>query len=232
MRLSIISGLAFVSSLANGASAQALALWDFNDSNLTADFLSVGVTGTASNIGGTTATFATGFGSNAGSAWNTTGYPSSTSSPKTAGVEFSYSFSDATVADDLVFKFDIRHSNTSANKEVVLGSLDGNSWVELASFSFTPAATGTSDTWYPRNLNLTALGDSPSSSLKIRVVSDFGTDTSYLASRSTSTYGTIGTWRFDNVELAFVVPVPEPSTWALFGAGVIGLAFVVRRKNK
>lgn len=27
-------------------------------------------------------------------------------------------------------------------------------------------------------------------------------------------------------------PVPEPSTWALFGAGVIGLALVVRRKGK
>jgi hypothetical protein len=27
-------------------------------------------------------------------------------------------------------------------------------------------------------------------------------------------------------------PVPEPSTWALFGAGVIGLGLVVRRKSK
>ena len=29
-----------------------------------------------------------------------------------------------------------------------------------------------------------------------------------------------------------VAPVPEPSTWALFGAGVIGLGLVVRRKCK
>ncbi len=44
-----------------------------------------------------------------------------------------------------------------------------------------------------------------------------------------------GTSRIDNFVVSgvsSVTLVPEPATWALFGAGVIGLGFVVRRKNK
>ena len=75
--------------------------------------------GTASLIGGTTATFATG---TSGQAWNTTDYPAQNTNNKTAGVQFQIS---TTGWQDIEFSFDIRHSNTSANTIVVRYSTDG-----------------------------------------------------------------------------------------------------------
>lgn len=69
----------------------------------------------------------------------------------------------------------------------------------------------------------------------------FGNDVSIRDNQSVSafriyTLGSTGSagYEVDNIELnsVLITPVPEPSTWALFGAGVIGLGFVVRRKSK
>ncbi len=170
-------------------------------------------TGTAALIGGTTATFAAGYTGNPDRGWNTTTYPAQGIGNKTAGVEFAVS----TVGfQDLAFSFNIRHSNTAANTIVVQYSTDGTTFVDAQTFTFTPAPTGTGDTWYDRSVDLstiTALNDNPNA--KFRVVSAFDPVAGeYLASRSTSTYGSGGTMRYDNVTITGspLVAPPVPPT--------------------
>jgi predicted extracellular nuclease len=162
--------------------------------------------GTITLVGGTTATFATGFSGSTDRAYNTTSYPAAGTNDKTAGIEFSVS----TVGQqNIAFAFDIRHSNTSANTISVQYSTDGISFTEAQLVSFTPAATGTGDTWNPpagsgtkRSVNLsaiTALNNNPNA--RFRVVSAFDPSAgNYLSARAApaSTYAG-GTLRFDNV---------------------------------
>ncbi|MEJ5171229.1 MAG: hypothetical protein WHU10_09585, partial [Fimbriimonadales bacterium] len=103
MRLLGIVGFAV---LAAGASAGTIVRWDF-EGNVTTP--AVG-SGTASLVGGTTSTFATGFGSAVG--WNTTTYPAQGTGNRTAGVEFR---ADLSGYRSIVVTWDQRHSNTSAN---------------------------------------------------------------------------------------------------------------------
>jgi hypothetical protein len=76
-------------------------------------------------------------------------------------------------------------------------------WVDAQTFTFTPAATGTGDTWYNARTadvsSVTALDNNPN--VAFRVVSAFDPIAGdYVASRSTSTYGG-GTSRFDMVTI-------------------------------
>jgi hypothetical protein len=168
--------------------------------------------GTAALVGGTTATFASGntttgtteteatsppnFG------WNTTTYPAAGQENKMRGVQFNVS----TVGQaDITFKFEQRLSNTAANTYVVQYTSNASAgapvWVDAQTFSVTPAATGTGDTWYnARSVDLSAvaaLDNNPS--VAFRVVSAFDpVANDYLAARSTSTYAG-GTVRFDQV---------------------------------
>lgn len=170
-------------------------------------------TGTATLLGGTTATFAAGRTGNPDRGWNTTSYPAQGTGNKTAGVEFAVSTAGF---QDLTFSFNIRHSNTAANTIVVQYSTDGITFVDAQTFTFTPAPTGTGDTWYDRSVDLstiTALNDNPNA--KFRVVSAFDPVAGeYLASRSTSTYGSGGTMRYDNVTITGspLVAPPVPPT--------------------
>ncbi|HMM12493.1 MAG TPA: T9SS type A sorting domain-containing protein [Bacteroidales bacterium] len=170
-------------------------------------------TGIASLIGGTTATFASGVASGGSSdpvttsppnyGWNTTTYPAQGANPKTAGVQFRVS----TVGfDNIQFMFDQRLSNTAANTWVVQYTTNIAAtppvWVDAQTFTFEPQPTGTGDVWYnQRTVNLSgvqALANNPN--VAFRIVSDFDpTSGNYLAARSTSTYGTSGTSRFDMV---------------------------------
>lgn len=187
--------------------------WNFNSSIPDGD-TGTGTTdpsvgsGTAATVGGTTASIASGAASGGSSdpatednsGWNTSSYPAQGTGNKTAGVEFVVS----TVGfQSLTFSFDIRHSNTAANTIVVQYSTDGTTFVDAQTFTFTPAPTGTGDTWYDRSVDLstiTALNNNPNA--KFRVVSAFDPDAGeYLASRSTSNYGTSGTMRFDMVTI-------------------------------
>jgi hypothetical protein len=170
--------------------------------------------GTASLVGGTTATFASG-NSTAGTTetettsppnfgWNTTGYPAPGVGSKTAGAQFNVSTMGQT---GITFTFEQRHSNGAANTVVVQYTADASAtspvWVDAQTFTFTPAATGTGDTWYNgRTVDLSsisALNNNPN--VAFRVVSAFDpTAGDYLASRSTNTYAAPGgTLRFDQV---------------------------------
>jgi hypothetical protein len=197
-----------------------IAQWNFNGASATdvpggatSPLVSVGA-GTAQLIGGTTATFASG-NTTAGTletettsppnyGWGTTGYPAAGTGNKTAGVQFNVS----TVGQaGIIFKFEQRHSNTSANTYVAQYTTDRTAgspiWVDAQTFTFTPAATGTGDTWYNARTadvsSVTALNNNPN--VAFRVVSAFDPITGdYLASRSTSTYGG-GTARFDMVTI-------------------------------
>ncbi|MFH7027522.1 MAG: cadherin repeat domain-containing protein [Heteroscytonema crispum UTEX LB 1556] len=146
---------------------------------------------------GTTATFATGFGAGSDdSGYNTTSYPNAGTDNKTEGVQFAIS----TVGyQDIVLTFDLRHSNTSANTEVIQYSTDGGTtFVDFQTFT-VPAG----DTWYSRTVNFNSIAAlNNNANAVLGVVSAFDPTTgNYKASTSTSTYGTSGTWRFDNVTL-------------------------------
>ncbi len=185
-----------------------IAQWTF-DNDVTTP--AVG-SGTASLVGGTTATFATGF---VGprppdSGWNTTNYPSQSTGSGTAGVQFAVSTAGFT---NIGFAFNIRHSNTAANTIQVQVSADGGAtFTTVETFTFTPQPTGTGDTWYSRAVDLsaiTALNNNPNAIF--RVVSAFDPVAGqYLASRSTSTYAPTGTMRFDNVTITGTPGGPPP----------------------
>lgn len=209
--------------ISSASFAQAtIAKWNFNGASdttvpggATSPTVSEGA-GTASLVGGTTATFATG-NSTAGTTetettappnygWNTTGYPAPGVGSKTAGVQFNVS----TVGQvGITFTFENRHSNGAANTLVLQYTTDASAgspvWVDAQTFTFTPAPTGTGDTWYnARTVNLsavTALDNNPN--VAFRVVSAFDPVTGdYLASRSTNTYAAPGgTLRYDQVRI-------------------------------
>jgi hypothetical protein len=197
-----------------------IAQWNFNGVDATsvpggasAPLVSVGA-GTAQLIGGTTASFASG-NSTAGTleteittppnyAWGTTGYPATGVGSKTAGVQFNVS----TVGQaGIIFRFEQRHSNTSSNTYVAQYTADVTAgtpvWVDAQTFTFTPAATGTGDTWYNARIvdvsTVTALDNNPN--VAFRVVSAFDpTAGNYVASKLGSTYGG-GTARFEMVTI-------------------------------
>lgn len=184
-------------------------VWNFN--NLTA-LPSVG-TGVITTIGGTTSTFASGA-ANGGSsdtaavnnAFNTTGYPAQNTASKTAGVQMAVS----TVGfQNIQLRFDQRLSNTACNTYVVQYTTDISAaipiWTDAQVFTFTPAPVGTGDVWYNlRNTNLsaiTALNNNPNAGF--RIVSAFDPIAGmYLAARSSSTYATSGTSRFDMIAIS------------------------------
>ncbi|HOZ75229.1 MAG TPA: T9SS type A sorting domain-containing protein [Flavobacterium sp.] len=137
--------------------------------------------------------------------WNSTGYPATATAPdKTSGVQYNVS----TVGQaGIIFRFEQRLSNTSNNTYVVQYTADRTAgspvWVDGPVFTFTPAATGTGDTWYNARIanfeTVTALDNNPNVAFRILSTYDPVAGT-YLAARSTSTYAG-GTVRFDMVTI-------------------------------
>ena len=203
----------------SGRAQTTITQWNFNGTSATtvdggssAPTPSTG-SGTASLLGGITATFAAGNTSvgtietettsppNYG--WNTTTYAASGTENKQRGVQFAVSTVNYT---GITFKFEQRLSNTANTTYTFQYTTDNSvatpTWVDAQVFTVTPAPTGTGDTWYnARTVDLSAvaaLNNNPN--VAFRIVSTFDpTVNNYLAARSTSTYGVSGTVRFDMV---------------------------------
>ena len=218
MRLSLtVTSMALA--LGTAASADIITQWNFEAQTLLA---STG-TGTASLVGGVTNTFATGFGGTGTFAMNTTNYAAQSTGDRTRGVQF---IGSTAGYDSITLAWNERHSNTSANTVAVFATVDGTNWSEVQVFTFTPAATGTGDTWYSRSVTLSGTYAN-SANFGFRVLAAFNPGGSgYLASRSTSTYGASGTLRFDDVTISGNL-VPAPGAAAL-----VGLAGLIARRRR
>ncbi|MDP2388423.1 MAG: choice-of-anchor I family protein [Bacteroidota bacterium] len=199
--------------------------WDFNSNpndatTGTGTLLPETGAGTITTLGGITTTFAAGNPSDVNttdnSGYNTSTYPAQSTNQKTAGIQIDV---NTTGLQNIGIEFQQRLSNTAANTWVLQYTSDVTAgspvWVDAQTFTFIPAATGTGDTWHFRTFNLTsvtALNNNPN--VAFRIVSDFDQIAGqYLAARSTSTYSTAGTSRFDLVKIQSL-PTVLPYTLA------------------
>ncbi|MES2799402.1 MAG: choice-of-anchor I family protein [Bacteroidota bacterium] len=193
--------------------AQVITKWDFNSvpsdgSTSTGSFLPSSGTGTLTLIGGTTSTFAAGNSADPNSAdnsgLNTTTYPASATNSETAGIQFNV---PTTSFSNIVVEFMQRLSNTANNTYVLQYTLDNTAgvvvWATAQTFTFVPQATGTGDTWYTRSVDLSAIsGLDNNPNAGFRLVSAFDpVSGNYLAARSTSSYSSGGTVRFDLITI-------------------------------
>lgn len=217
LRAALVLGLLWAS---GSSQAQILITkWDFNAANLQP---SVG-TGTISLIGGTTATFAGGFDDeNVG--WRTANYPAQGQNNLSAGIQMQISTVGKT---GITLSYAVKHGIESANTQSVLWSTDNSSYQPAQVFTFTPAISGTGDTWYTRSVSLPT-GANNQGNLYVRIVSNFTPGlSSYTASQFGSAYNGSGPWRFDDVSFS---AVPEPATSAAVAAAGL-LAFALLRKR-
>lgn len=221
--------------------ADTLVQWTFNSpapdaSTSTGTTLPAVGTGSVALVGGTSATFASGDASGGSSdpasgddsAWNTSTYAAQGTGDLTRGAAFSVSTAGY---ENIVFGYDLRHSNTSSRHEAVQVTVDGSTWVDVALFE---ADLG-GDTWYNgRTVDLSGFaGTADNASFAVRVLATFAPGTGqYAATTAGSSYGTSGTWRFDMVTVSgtMIPAVPEPGTYGLLLAGLAGIGAFVRRR--
>lgn len=229
-----------------------VAFWNFN-SNPTDAAPSTGttipVTGTGSLtlIGGATNTYAAGNPTDPETADNsglqTTNYPAQGLGSKTAGIQWNVS----TIGfNNLQLDFYQRLSNTAANTWVLQYTLDHTGastggtvvWTDATTYTFTPQPTGTGDMWYNRTFNFSSIsGLNNNATAGFRFVSAFDPTTGqYLAARSTSTYGTAGTCRFDLIRITEASPTVSIAAAANFqivneDAGTIQVPITIANSN-
>ncbi len=131
--------------------------------------------GTITNIGGVTATFASGAANGDSSypattdntGWGVTTWPAQGINNKTDGIHFNVSTVGNT---NIIVSFDLRHSNTGPRHAQLQYTTDATAtipvWVDFA----VGAATG-GDTWFPRSYDLsavTALNNNPNAGFQVK----------------------------------------------------------------
>jgi hypothetical protein len=243
----ILSSAAVAAFITASAHAQVITQWTFEGDVITP---ATG-TGTASLIGGTTSTFATG--NSGGRGWNTTTYPAQSTSSGTAGVQF---LVGTTGFENIALTFDHRASGTASRWAQVDYTLDGGiTWT--TAFWNNNGGLSPHDTFYSFSVDFTSVaGANNNANFGFRVVSifsplgfdqnaslaDYLPNSAYMranaqasynlgAGSGTGDYGTTGTWRFDNVTISGTV-IPEPSTYAaIAGVLALGLAFWHRHRK-
>ena len=226
---------------ASSANADTITQWNFN--SVPAD-TSTATGTTAANIGTgvisllngvTNPSFNSGVGSSDtslaanNSGFQTTTYAAQGAGNNTRGVQYNVS----TVGfEDILVKYDLRHSNTSSRYEQFQYTIDGANFIDFALFD-----GNVGDAWFNnRSVDLSSVdGVNNNANFAFRVVATFAPGIStYLPSNASSSYGgtTSGTWRFDNVIVSgtTVAAVPEPETYALLVAGLGFVGFSARRK--
>lgn len=225
--------------VAGASQADIITQWNFNGASATtvpggalSPSASVG-TGTASLLGGVTASFSSGT-ANGGSSdpvtttptnygWQTTTYAAQGLEEGQRGVQFSVS----TVGyQDISISFDTRHSNTSSRYiRLDYSNNGGASWILGSEGAGTVYAGTSGDTWFNlRGGDLSAdTSIDNNANFVFRMVTVFAPGTAaYAASTSTSTYAASGTLRWDMVTVN-AAPVPEPGTIAVLGLGALVL---------
>ena len=191
-----------------------VAQWNFNDTNapLASPPPSLG-SGTASLLNGVTASYASGSSFDLGAtnqAWNTTHYPASTVSNKTAGVQFNASTAGYT---NIVVTWEQDNSNTGSKYARLQYSTDGTNFTDF------DLITGTSSSSHHSSdlSSLPAVQNNPD--FAFRIVTEFEStavntaNASYVQTSGTSSYGTSGTIRFDLVTvfgepISGALPIP------------------------
>lgn len=197
--------------------------------------------GTASLVGGTTATFAAGNGGGRG--WNTTAYAAQSTGSGTRGVEFMVSTAGY---ENIVIDYDHRASGTASRWSELQYTLNGGGTWNV--FGNNSGSLSPHDTFYAQNFDLSSIaGANDNPDLGIRILSifspvafdqnasldDFAANTAYQRANAqsgfepgsgvgTGDYGANGTWRFDNVTVSGTAQIPEPSSIALLSLGVLG----------
>lgn len=235
--------LAVATALLAATAAQAVVItqWNFNstpgDNSTATGNLTPNIgAGTASLVGGTTGTFATGAGSTDPAATDdsgrqTTAYAAQGADDKTRGAQFTV---DTTGFNNVVLSWDQRFSNTSSKHGVVQYTVNGVNYLDTPTSSLYLTAAG--DTWL-NNLSYdfsAVAGASDNPLFGLRMVSTFRPSTSaYDPANPVSTYGSAGTWRFDMVTIngTAIPPIPEPGIYALLLAGLGVVGFVARRRG-
>ena len=188
-----------------------VAQWTFNSvpgdaDSTTGTIIPTLGTGTASLVGGTTSSFASGCALDTSaptdnSGWNTTTYPAPTAGNKSAGVAFNVS---TLGRQNIVIRWDQRVSNTGSKYARLQYSTNGTSFVDFP----TAVSVSAAASFEPKTNDLSALpGVSNNPHFAFRIVAEFENTAAntggaaYLAAASSSTYATAGTIRYDMVSV-------------------------------
>ncbi len=178
--------------------------WDFESQSTSPTTGS----GSLSLLGGVTSdNFNTGYG-DTGYAWSTTSYPAQGTNNRSAGMFIEVS---SVGYSNISLNWAIRHSNTSANREVLYYTLDRTEanpvWVEAATFNATNG-----DQWVLGSFDGTAIpGMNSNPNLAFKIVSSFANtaNTAYMPSKTTSSYAASCKWRYDNISLIGTPAIPS-----------------------
>jgi len=217
---SVTSAVA-VLTVASGASG-VIAQWNFNsavpDANTATGTTSTSAgSGTASLVGGATATYATGdtaldpAGSTDNSGWNTANYPAQGAGNKTRGVQFNVSTAGR---QNIVVSWTSQCSNTGSKYAHLQYSTNGTDFIDF------PTAVTNTTSFVSKTNSLAAIpGVNDNPNFAFRILAEFESsaintlNANYVAANTSSSYGPAGTIRYDMVTVsgsAIVTAPPSP----------------------
>jgi endonuclease/exonuclease/phosphatase family metal-dependent hydrolase len=205
------------------------AQWNFNsptpDGNTTTGTTSPSIgSGTASLVGGTTATFATGdtifdpAGSTDNSGWNTANYPAQGTGNKTRGAQFTVSTAGK---QNIVVSWTSQSSNTGSKYGRLQYTINGTDFVDY------PAAFTNGTSYTVKTNSLAAIpGVNNNANFAFRLVSEFESTAANTANANYvaagTSYGTAGTMRYDMVTVSGAAIITNSTPAALNSAAFNG----------
>lgn len=210
--------------------ADTVALWDYSAVPTTTKHTQTANGASFATVGAITTSFAGGV---TNQALNTASYAAQGTGNLTRGVQF---LIDTTGYTDLVLTFAQRNSATASAWTTLQYTLDGSSWLNAASFQMPAAQSTQFVSGLTFDFSAIPAVDN-NDHFGIRFLASFAPGTStYLATGLSSTYGTAGTIRYDNVLLSGTaipdpLPVPEPQTYALMLGGLAVVGMLARRRR-